>query len=73
MEVQPKSLVITNSLAELISKRNGAMLAIDYGENQAFSDSIRGIRRHKFIKNEDILEYPGEIDLSAYVNFAHLT
>lgn len=49
------------------------MLAIDYGENQAFSDSIRGIRRHKFIRNEDILEFPGEIDISAYVNFAHLS
>lgn len=33
IEVQTKSLIITNSLAELIKKRNGGMLAIDYGEN----------------------------------------
>ncbi|EGR28531.1 hypothetical protein IMG5_173480 [Ichthyophthirius multifiliis] len=72
IEIQAKSPIIINSLSELIQKTNGAILSIDYGENQAFSNSFRGIRKHKFIKNEDILEYPGQIDLSAYVNFAHL-
>lgn len=58
-----------NSLSELIAKINGAALIIDYGEDHAFTDSIRGIRKHKFIREKDILQYPGECDLSVYVNF----
>lgn len=61
-----------NSFAELISKVNGAVLAIDYGEMHGFSDSVRGIAKHKFVKKEQLLELPGEIDLSAYVNFLAL-
>jgi len=41
LEISPKSLIIVNSLSELISQLNGAMLIIDYGENQYFSNSIR--------------------------------
>ena len=33
IEIQPQSLVIMNSIAELITKINGAALIIDYGEN----------------------------------------
>lgn len=78
-----------NSLSELIAKTDGAALIFDYGENHALSDSIRvctfstnlwliwliikGIRNHKYIEQDKILDYPGEIDLSAYVNFAALS
>jgi NADH dehydrogenase [ubiquinone] 1 alpha subcomplex assembly factor 7 len=72
VEVSPKSLVITNSLCELINKVNGASLIIDYGENHALSNSVRGIRNHKYVENDMLLEFPGEVDLSAYVNFAAL-
>jgi SAM-dependent MidA family methyltransferase len=44
---------------------------MDYGENQGFSDSVRAIRNHKFVKN--VLDFPGEVDLSAYVNFLSLS
>lgn len=43
IEISPQSAVITNSLAELISKVGGAALIIDYGEKRAFSDSVRAI------------------------------
>lgn len=43
LEISPKSLVLVNSLSELINKTNGAMLIIDYGENQSLSNSIRVI------------------------------
>lgn len=73
IEVQPKSMILMNSFAELISKVGGGVLAIDYGEDHAFSDSIRGISNHKYIeKLEDLLEVPGEADISAYVNFMAL-
>jgi NADH dehydrogenase [ubiquinone] 1 alpha subcomplex assembly factor 7 len=58
-----------HSLSELISKENGAILVVDYGEDHAFSDSVRGIRRHKYLAKEDLLESAGEADLSVYVNF----
>lgn len=73
IEVQPKSLILMNSFAELISKIGGAVLNIDYGDDCAFSDSVRGISGHKFIeKAEDLLEVPGQADISAYVNFLAL-
>ena len=64
-------MIQVNSLSELIAKVNGAFLVMDYGENQGFSDSVRAIRNHKFVKN--ILDFPGEVDLSAYVNFLSLS
>jgi len=72
VEVCPKALVMTNSISELIAKTNGGALIIDYGENHALSDSVRGIRSHKYIPQDHLLEYPGEADLSAYVNFQAL-
>jgi NADH dehydrogenase [ubiquinone] 1 alpha subcomplex assembly factor 7 len=73
IEVQPKSMILMNSFAELISKVGGGVLSIDYGEDHAFSDSIRGISNHKYVeKLEDLLEVPGEADISAYVNFMAL-
>jgi SAM-dependent MidA family methyltransferase len=43
MEVSVKSAILINSLSELISINNGAILAMDYGENHAFRNSIRVI------------------------------
>jgi hypothetical protein len=34
-------MIIANSLAELVSKVGGGMLAVDYGANHSYSDSIR--------------------------------
>jgi NADH dehydrogenase [ubiquinone] 1 alpha subcomplex assembly factor 7 len=66
-------MILMNSFAELISKIGGGVLSVDYGEDHAFSDSIRGISNHKYIENlEDLLEVPGEADISAYVNFMAL-
>jgi NADH dehydrogenase [ubiquinone] 1 alpha subcomplex assembly factor 7 len=47
-------------------------LIIDYGEDHAFTDSFRAIKDQKIYKNEDILKYTGEADLTAYVNFKAL-
>ena len=44
-------------------------LLIDYGEDHAFTDSFRAIKDQKIYKNEDILKYTGEADLTSYVNF----
>lgn len=78
IEISPKSLVMMNSFAELIAKIGGGILAIDYGDAFGFSNSLRvdladkGIANHKYVPNDLILECPGEVDLSAYVNFIAL-
>ncbi len=49
-------------------------MVVDYGEDQALSNSIRGIKEHKLYKDQiDMLDLVGEIDLSAYVNFKQIT
>ena len=40
-EISPKSMVMMNSFAELISKVGGGILAIDYGDSFGFSNSLR--------------------------------
>lgn len=49
-----------------------AGLIIDYGEERAFSNSFRAIRKQKIHKDNEILKYTGECDLTAYVNFQAL-
>ena len=68
-----------NSFSELIAKIGGGVLAIDYGDSFGFSDSVRvvciviqGISNHKYVPKDYLLEFPGQIDLSAYVNFIAL-
>ena len=36
---------------------------------QAFSNSFRGIKNQKILKNEELLDLSGESDLTSYVNF----
>lgn len=60
-------------IAGLLSSRQfSAGLIIDYGEERAYTDSLRAIRQQKQYKGDDVLMYPGECDLSAYVNFKAL-
>ena len=79
-EISPKSIKLAGSIAQILDSNVGAALIMDYGENQAVSDSVRvrihyltkGIYKHKYIPNQNILDLPGEVDLSAYVNFKAL-
>ncbi|GAV69810.1 Methyltransf_28 domain-containing protein [Cephalotus follicularis] len=66
IEVCPKAMDLTRTIAEKISSDGGGALIIDYGLNGVVSDSLQAIRKHKFV---DILDKPGSADLSAYVDF----
>lgn len=58
---------VTARLAKTISTQGGALLAIDYGYAMTQTgETLQGIRRHAFA---DVLEAPGETDLSAHVDF----
>ncbi|XP_057491254.1 uncharacterized protein LOC130776988 isoform X1 [Actinidia eriantha] len=67
IEVCPRAMELTQTIAKRISSDGGGALIIDYGFNGVVSDSLQAIRKHKFV---DILDNPGTADLSAYVDFA---
>ncbi|KAH1038546.1 hypothetical protein J1N35_040289 [Gossypium stocksii] len=69
IEVCPKAMDLTSTLAKRIGADGGGALIIDYGLNGVVSDSLQAIRKHKFV---NILDNPGSADLSAYVDFASI-
>ncbi|KAK1432841.1 hypothetical protein QVD17_09743 [Tagetes erecta] len=66
VEVCPKAIDLTQTIAKRISTDGGGALIIDYGLDSIVSDSLQAIRKHKFV---NILDDPGSADLSAYVDF----
>ncbi|KAL9668824.1 hypothetical protein QQ045_006364 [Rhodiola kirilowii] len=66
IEVCPKAIELTQSIAKRVSSDGGGSLIIDYGRRGIISESLQAIRKHKFV---DILDDPGSADLSAYVDF----
>ncbi|XP_039009835.1 protein arginine methyltransferase NDUFAF7 homolog, mitochondrial-like [Hibiscus syriacus] len=69
IEVCPRAMDLTYTLAKRIGTDGGGALVIDYGLNGVVSDSLQAIRKHKFV---NILDNPGSADLSAYVDFASI-
>ncbi|KAM1163955.1 hypothetical protein ACFX13_023956 [Malus domestica] len=69
IEVCPKAMELTQTIAERVASDGGGALIIDYGLNGVVSDSLQAIRKHKFV---NILDDPGSADLSGYVDFASI-
>ena len=59
-------------LALITDQRKGASLIIDYGDTATFTNTLRGIKDHRFVSDEEMLLMPGAVDLSVNVNFADL-
>jgi NADH dehydrogenase [ubiquinone] 1 alpha subcomplex assembly factor 7 len=72
IEVSPASMKLMNDICDFFMNNPGVSLIADYGDDRAFSNSLRGIKSHKKLSEEDWLQDPGEVDLSAYVNFSAL-
>lgn len=72
IEVSPESLSIVEEIAQRIGYAHaGAALIIDYGPLDTVPvNSLRGIRKHQLLKSP--FEAPGEVDLSADVDFVGL-
>jgi len=72
-EVYEVSLAAADAMQRLgkrIAAQRGAILAIDYGyEKTQTGETLQAVRRHAYA---DVLEAPGEVDLSAHVDFAAL-
>lgn len=61
---------VMKRLAGIVSTQGGAILAIDYGYGKTQTgETLQGVRRHQYA---DVLDAPGETDLSAHVDFEAL-
>lgn len=70
LEVNFAGAEVMTRLAKVISQQGGAILAIDYGyAHTQTGETLQGVRRHAYA---DVLEAPGETDLSAHVDFGAL-
>ena len=67
-EVCPEGILLSQDIALLLSKNGGSALIVDYGQDGS-TDSIRAFSRHRQV---DVLRRPGEVDVTADVDFAAL-
>jgi SAM-dependent MidA family methyltransferase len=70
-ETSPAAEAIVAQIAHIIVSKGGAALIVDYGygANSGFAETLQAVAQHKFT---DVLDNPGEADLSAHVDFAAL-
>jgi len=69
-ETSPAALAIAEEIGHAIARKGGAALIIDYGyDRPGFGETLQAVGRHRF---KDVLDAPGEIDLSAHVDFTAL-
>lgn len=70
VETTPVSAAIMQRCAFRIARQGGAMLAIDYGyAGPAAGDTLQAVKAHRFA---DPFADPGEVDLTAHVDFTAL-
>ena len=70
-EASPISQIIAGEISERIEACGGAALIIDYGHVQsAAGDTLQAMRKHEFCS---IFDAPGEVDITAHVDFAKLS
>ena len=70
IEICPAATAIMDIIASRIAAFGGAALVIDYGYGEAaFGDTLQAVKNHAFA---DPLTEPGEVDLTAHVDFAAL-
>ena len=70
-ETSPAAESIVAQIAHAIASKGGAALIVDYGygADAGFGETLQAVAEHKFAQ---VLDQPGEADLSAHVDFAAL-
>lgn len=69
-EISPASCAIAEAIGARIARAGGAALVVDYGHaRSAAGDTLQALRAHKFA---DPFETPGDVDLTAHVDFEEL-
>lgn len=69
VEVAPAARAMMAAIARRVIAAGGAALVVDFGHEGGIGDTVQAVRRHAF---HDVLAAPGEVDLSAHVDFAAL-
>ena len=70
IEISPQAREIVGTLSRRIASEGGALLIIDYGYRETRpGETLQAVRDHRFV---DLLDAPGESDLTAHVDFAAL-
>ncbi|WP_181703230.1 class I SAM-dependent methyltransferase [Chthonobacter albigriseus] len=70
VEIAPAAAAVMGELAERVVRHGGIVLAIDYGSAvPGTGDTLQALHRHASV---DVLENPGEADVTAHVDFAEL-
>src|SRR3546814_7149454 len=70
VETAPTAAAIMQRCAFRLARQGGAMLAIDYGySGPAAGDTLQAVKAHRFA---DPFAAPGEVDLTAHVDFVAL-
>lgn len=66
VEICPALPAIIGAVSARIADHGGAALLIDYGGWHSLGDTLQAMRDHKFV---DLLDRPGQSDLTAHVDF----
>lgn len=70
LEVSKAQTDMMHDFIKIIQKQGGACLFIDYGYTlPSFKDTLQAIMHHNYV---EILDEPGEADLTAHINFTDL-
>ncbi|MBF0334268.1 MAG: SAM-dependent methyltransferase [Alphaproteobacteria bacterium] len=70
IEDRPEGRAVASLIGARLARSGGAALIVDYGHaRHAFGDTLQAVRRHRF---HPVLEDPGEVDLTAHVDFEAL-
>ncbi len=70
VETAPVAAAVMQSCAARLARHGGAMLTVDYGySGPAAGDTLQAVKAHRFA---DPFADPGEIDLTAHVDFTAL-
>jgi NADH dehydrogenase [ubiquinone] 1 alpha subcomplex assembly factor 7 len=70
MTYAPQLAPIAKVISQRIGNYGGAGLIIDYGKSDCFGDSLQAVMKHHPV---DPLSHPGEADITAWVDFSHLS
>ena len=65
IEVCPEALLLVQDMANVLEESDGAALIIDYGQ-EGTADTLRAFSNHKQVP---LTSYPGQVDVTADVDF----
>lgn len=71
IEVSHQQKDFLGDAINIVKKQGGSILFIDYGFIHSVpGDTLQAVRNHEYC---DVLESPGEVDITAHVNFAEIS